>query len=65
MPADSAVLELRRLCSDVQFNTIFTEVNNNMVVIHDLEPVVVPGVQQPPYDTVDKVQFIHATHGEI
>ena len=45
--AESVVLELRRLRSDIEFNAILSEVNE-MVDVHDLDPIVVPRVRRPP-----------------
>ena len=45
--AETLVLELRRLRSENQFSIIFKEVNE-MIDVHDLEPVVVPRVRRPP-----------------
>jgi hypothetical protein len=45
--AESVVLELSRLQSEIQFNAIFGEVNE-VVDVHDLDPVAVPRVRQPP-----------------
>ena len=45
--AECIVQELRRLCTDDQFNAIFSEVRE-MIELHDLDPVVVPRVRRPP-----------------
>ena len=55
--SETLVLKLRRLRSENQFSVIFKDVNE-MVDVHDLEPVVVPWCDDLPKDTVEKVQFM-------